>query len=197
MKTVKKSLVALYLDGEFAVYIDSYIINHSGYKLGEEISDEELRNLIYDSDIRRAKRIAFYYLEKRDYSKKELLDKINKDVSYKAAQEIVEYVENLGFIDDKKYAEKYALELFEVKGYAKSRVEFELKTKGIDRDIIEEIVDEISIEPREQIKYLINKKFPNLLESEKAKMRAINTLKRYGHSWEDIKSVLEEIKISF
>ena len=51
----KKGLTALYIDGEYAVSVDTVTLISSGKKAGSEISDEELYELIGNSRINRAK----------------------------------------------------------------------------------------------------------------------------------------------
>ena len=61
----RKSLTQLYLNGEAAVKIDTETFLRSGLKPGDELSDEELHELIQASDARRAREKALYLLEHR------------------------------------------------------------------------------------------------------------------------------------
>ena len=72
----RKSLRALYLDGELAVNIDAQTRLSSRFQVGTEITDEELHELLAASDANRAKEKALYLIAHRDHSKKELVDKI-------------------------------------------------------------------------------------------------------------------------
>ena len=71
----RKSLRALYLDGELAVNIDAQTLLSSRFQVGTEITDEELHELLAASDANRAKEKALYLIAHRDHSKKELVDK--------------------------------------------------------------------------------------------------------------------------
>jgi len=51
----KKSLTALYIDGEYAVSVDTMTFLSTGKKIGSEITDEELYELIEMSKFNRAK----------------------------------------------------------------------------------------------------------------------------------------------
>ena len=66
----RKALSALYIDGEFAMKLDTetLLINH--IKAGVEISDEQLHQLIEDSNNKRAKEKALWLISYRDHSKK-------------------------------------------------------------------------------------------------------------------------------
>ena len=50
----RKMLSALFLDGEFAVNIDTETLLQFRYKIGMDITDEQLHELILASDARRA-----------------------------------------------------------------------------------------------------------------------------------------------
>ena len=82
----RKSLRALYLDGELAVNIDAQTLLSSRFQVGTEITDEELHELLAASDANRAKEKALYLIAHRDHSKKELVDKIRRTASQEAAE---------------------------------------------------------------------------------------------------------------
>ena len=66
----RKSLRALYLDGELAVNIDAQTLLSSRFQVGTEITDEELHELLAASDANRAKEKALYLIAHRDHSKR-------------------------------------------------------------------------------------------------------------------------------
>lgn len=190
----RKSLRALYLDGEFAVNVDAQTLLASRFQLGTEITDEELHELLLASDANRAKEKALYLIAHRDHSKKELVDKIKRTASAEAAQKAADRMEEIGLIDDEDFARRYAAELFHRKGYARKRVEYELSQKGIDPDLIEELADELEPDPLEQINHLIARKYTAALADEKGRRRTIAALQRLGFRWEDIRQALKEFE---
>ena len=72
----KKGLTALYIDGEYAVSVDSLTFAGSVFRVGSEITDEQLYELIRLSDVNRAKEKALYLIEYRPRSRKEVEDKL-------------------------------------------------------------------------------------------------------------------------
>ena len=68
---------------------------------------------------------------------------------------------------------------------------FELSRKGIDKETAEAVLDEIEVDPREQIRAVLAKKYRSLGD-EKTKRRAVAALQRLGYGWDDIKAVLSE-----
>ncbi len=142
----------------------------------------------------KAKERALYLLEYRDYSKKELLDKLKKTNPEEFAQMAIEYLEELGLIDDERFAKKYVHDLVHFKRFFGQRLKYELQRKGIDPVIIEEVLDDLEVEPTDQIAQIINKKYPRALLNEKDRRRAINACRRMGYSWDDIKNTLNNME---
>ena len=188
----RKSLRALYLDGELAVNIDAQTLLSSRFQVGTEITDEELHELLAASDANRAKEKALYLIAHRDHSKKELVDKIRRTASQEAAEKAADRREEIGLIDDRDYARRYASELFQRKYFARKRVEYELKQKGIDPDFIEELLEELEPEPVGQIGALVERKYLRALDDERGRRRTVAALQRLGYRWEDIRRALKE-----
>lgn len=188
----RKQLSALYLDGEYAVSIDTKTLLEQRVDVGSELDDEDLQELISLSDENRAKEKALRLISYRSHSKKELTDKIRRTATDEAAQKAADRMEELGLVNDEDFARRYAEQLLTIKHMSKRAAAMELQRKGIDRDMIEETLGKIEVDPREQITEFLSKKYKNL-DDEKIKRRAIAALRRLGYGWEDIRGVLDEI----
>lgn len=186
----RKMLSALFLDGEFAVNIDTETLLQFRYKIGMDITDEQLHELILASDARRANEKALYLLEHRSHSKKELIEKIQRTTSKEAARSAADRMEELGLVNDEEFAKRYAAELFNRKGFSGRRAQYELLQKGIDKEIIAHVVEELEPNPVEKIKEIIEKKYLRCLQDEKGYRRAVNGLQRLGYRYEDIKQAI-------
>jgi regulatory protein len=190
----RKSLSALFLDGEFAVNLDTEILLKSGYKMGRELDDEQLHELIQASESRRASEKALYLLEHRSHSQKELADKISRVTSREAAEAAAHHMVEIGLVDDEAYARSLAAELLGRKGFSASRVRNELLQKGIDKELAEQIIEETAPDPVEKIMELIHKKYRAKLDDEKGCRRSIAALQRLGYRWGDIRTALNQFK---
>ena len=179
----RKMLSALFLDGEFAVNIDTETLLQFRYKIGMDITDEQLHELILASDARRANEKALYLLEHRSHSKKELIEKIQRTTSKEAARSAADRMEELGLVNDEEFAKRYAAELFNRKGFSGRRAQYE-------KEIIAHVVEELEPNPVEKIKEIIEKKYLRCLQDEKGYRRAVNGLQRLGYRYEDIKQAI-------
>lgn len=186
----RKKLSAVYIDGEYALKIDTETIISSPYSIGSEISDDELKELIEMSGEKRAKEKALWLLSNRDHSKRELETKIRRTEDADAAKKAVERMEELGLVDDEKFAERYADQLINVKHLSVKGAKYKLLEKGIDKNLADEILEELSPDPREHIEILIERKYKNNLNDEKGRRKTVAALQRMGYSWSDIKAVM-------
>lgn len=188
----RKGLVALFLDGEYAVSVDAETFALSGLRPGAELTDERLHELIRGSDARRAREKALSLLEHRAHSQKELTDKVSRFTSREAAAEAVRRLAELGLVDDASYARQLASELFSRKGYAASRVRLELMRRGIGRELAGEAAEQCEPDPAGAIRKIIAKKYARAPGDERSRRRAVAALQRLGYRWDDIRAALGE-----
>ncbi len=186
-------LTQLFLDGERAARVDTETFLRSGLRPGDQVTEERLCQLLQDSDANRAKEKALYLLGYRSHSKKELAEKIARaGVGRQAAQEAADRMEELGLIDDGAYARQYAKELFTRKRYGAMRVRQELLRKGIDGELIEEVLAGYGDGDAAQgnIQAVLEKKYPGWEEDDRQRRRAFAALRRMGYSFEDIRQAM-------
>lgn len=188
----RKGLSAVYIDGEYAMKLDTFALAKSGVKVGSEIDDDRLHEIVIESNLSRAKEKALYLLEYRSRSRNELVEKIKPLYGDDAAEAAADKMVQLGLVDDEKFARDFAEELFHRKKYAPKRVGYELLRKGIDREIIDEVIEELTPDPEEQIRSLLETKFRNKLGDIKSRRKTANALAALGYSYYDINSVLSE-----
>ena len=189
----RRGLTQLFLDGEAAVKLDTQVFLQSGLKPGDQVSDQELFELIQASDARRAQEKALYLLEYRNYSKRELTEKIARTAaSREAAQAAAGRMEELGLIDDRRFGEDYARELFSRKGYGARRAAQELRRKGLDQELVQELVEKYGSPEQsgENIRRVLEKKYPGWREDEKVRRRAFAALQRLGYSYQEVREAM-------
>jgi len=187
----RKSLSAIYIDGEFALKLDTETVLSNRLKVGEEIDDDRLLELIKASDSRRAKEKALWLISYRDHSEGELRQKLSKDYGEEAVNNAVERLMELGLINDEDFAKKYA-ESLSHKHMSQRQIKQKLRLKGIDKDLSEDAVENLCLDEKDEIRALINKKYIRKLSDEADVRRTVAALQRRGFSYSDIKSVINE-----
>ena len=193
----RKGLSALYIDGEFILKLDSETLIVNSFNVGKEIDEDDLVMIKELSDKKRCKEKALWLIQYRDHTRKELFDKLKKDYPEEICDEVCERFIELGLINDRNYASRYASDLINLKKLSKKGAKRKMIEKGIDRDLIDEVLDEIEIDEDDMIKQIIQRKYLNGLDTDKGKQKAINGLMRMGYAYSDIKSALYEILDDF
>jgi regulatory protein len=184
----RKCLTALKLENGEELLLDTEIVIMRDLKPGVSIDDPDA--LLYESDFKRAKSRALWYLSRGDLSEKGLTEKLKTaGFGEKAAQAAVERMAELGLIDDEKYARRL-LESLTMSGASEKEIYFKLKNKGISSDIAKEVLSESETDESEKIKGLLYTKYQNKLETQEGVQKVIASLARKGFSFADIKDAL-------
>lgn len=188
----RRNLCALFLDGE-AVLIDSETLSKSRLQLGDTLTDEQLAALVAASNARRAQEKALYLLARREHAYAELTRKLTTAAGPEAARAAADRMVELGLVDDKRFARQYARELIERRRFTSRRVAYELARRGIDRDLIDQVLEEMAPDPTQQLIALLHARYNPPPADEKGQRRMIAALSRMGYAYADIRSVLRQI----
>jgi regulatory protein len=180
------------IEGEDNIYLHSSIISEFHLKSEMIIPQSALEEIIFQNDFRKAKERALYLLDYRDHSYKELYDKLRRNYSPEICNAVMEKMIEIGVIDDRKYAERYARYLFEVKRAGKYKARAEMLKKGIDKEIVDEFLEEYEEDTQERLKELVEKKYARYLTDEKGVQKVFNALVRYGYNYSDVREVIKE-----
>ena len=194
LKPVKKGLSLVYIDGEYAVKLDTVVLAENGIRTGYQLDDDQLRELIEKSEYKRAKEKALWLLSGKDYSRKQLEFKLRREASENTAEEVCSRMEELGLVNDENYARRLAHDLIYLKKMSPRGAKYKLMEKGIDRELCDEILEEFEVDPVEQIVEIIEKKYADKLDDEKGRRRAYAALQRLGYSSSDIMAALAEFE---
>ncbi|MBQ8084268.1 MAG: regulatory protein RecX [Clostridia bacterium] len=204
-KPGKGEKIHLSLDGEYIATVNADYWFTCGIKNGAEITPEQLDELLTESARRKMMNKALDLLSMRDYSRRELSDKLvtkawekkeQKDMDLgtlkQQASDICDRLEELGLLNEERFARSYVDELIRRKHLSKSGLKTALIQKGVQRDIIETVLEEVEVDPVEQVRELLSTKFKNRdLSDEKQKTRTVNALLRLGYRYSEINAAMD------
>jgi regulatory protein len=184
-------------DGEFLFSLDGETILKEGIKKGMEISEDEAAVLKFKSDYFKAKEKALRLLDRRAHSKAEIIRKVSENYPKEVAVKVAERLEEIGLINDESFARIYFKELSEVKKYGINRIKTEFYKRGIDKEIIELLMEEFYDDaPYKKVLAEIKRRQTDL-SSEKERRRAFNKFLRNGYSYDDIKTAFALLNEDF
>lgn len=192
-KKGKGDKIHISIDGEYRLTVDEMYFSSLYLKDGQEISEEEYSELESTVNIRRAYNCAVSLLSRRDHSENELLKKLCEKGFSAGAEEAIEKLKSGGYVDDERFCRIFASELIRLKGYGRRRVEQELYRKGVSREIIGAVLEEISFDSEKLIS-IIKRKYLTKLTDEKGRKRVVDALMRLGYSYSEIRYALKEIE---
>ena len=206
-KAGKGEKIHLSLDGEYIATVKADYWFTCGIKSGSEVTPELLEELLTESARRKMMNKALDLLSMRDYSRRELSDKLvtkawekkeQKDMDLgslkQQASDICDRLEELGLLNEERFARSYVDELIRRKHLSKSGLKTALIQKGVQRDIIETVLEEVDIDPVEQVRELLATKFKNRdFSDEKQKTRTVNALLRLGYRYGEINAAMDGI----
>lgn len=105
------------------------------------------------------------------------------------AQQLVQELTEKGYLDDREYCCSY-LKAAAAKGYSRSRIQMELRHKGVDETVLREILAEFPADDISSARKVLNKKLRTGGERDYNKLYAF--LMRKGFSGETVRKVLQE-----
>ena len=191
-KKGKQDKIHISVDGEYSFTVDETYFLSMGIYNGKEVDSDELEEIRETVNVRRAYNYAVSLLAHRDHSEKELMEKLSRKGYTDGAEAAIEKLRNSGYVSDERFAKLYVRELRSLKKYGKRRIEQELYRKGIDRDIISEVLDETDFDESELVT-LIERKYSRYLGDEKGIQKTINSLVRMGYGYGEIRDALKTI----
>ena len=195
-KSGRKDKIHIYIDGEYLLTVDEIFWFSCGLVSGDEINEEELTAFEEAAGSRRAFNSALNSLDYRDHSEKEIRAKLLRKHDADYVDEAVEKLIELDLVNDERYAENYARELFERKKFGKMRIKSELRAKGISADIanaaVEELFEEEEPDNVLRIVDIIGKRYYNRMNDEVGRKKVFSALQRMGYSFSDIREAMSE-----
>lgn len=192
----KRGMLALFFDGDFAFSMPPDTFVQTGLTVGDEVDGEQLEELAYLAQEKKAREKAVDLLSYKPYTAKELRFRLlQKFDNEQAVESAVARMRELGYINDTEYARRYAEKLSSQKGFGVRRIRQELMRKGIDSACADEAIGELVLDEDQvlaSIREVIAKKYPQADEDEKVRRRAYAALARRGFSFQDIRRAMEE-----
>ena len=191
VKPQKKRLCQLLFEGGTQMLLDRDTCAEYGLKPGREIGDAELDELRYDSDYRRAKERALWYLDRADRTEKGLYRKLlEAGFDKRASAAVIARLKELGLIDDRRFAENFAARCEEAHVSRRETVR-KLVEKGVPYELAKEVSEECETDEETQIAALIKGKYAKKLSEENGVRKVYAALARKGFSFGAIRNALK------
>ena len=153
------------------------------------------------SEFEKGKQIAYRFLSYRPRSKKEVERKLKeKKISGENIVSIISLLEKNNYLNDREFTLNWIRYRMENRPLGRRSLEYELREKGVDSEIIKDSLDEVytgEFDEYEVAVRLAEKKIASLrkvkTEDNIVKRRLFSYLHRKGFSYDTIERVIENI----
>lgn len=139
---------------------------------------------------------ALKLIEIRDRTEKELRTKMSeKGYDEETIENEISFLKEYGYINDSRYTERFIADAINLKKWGKGRIRTELLRKGIDREILENMLENAFFEVDDDRLYvMMESRFRNCdLSSMKERTRIFNYYMRRGFSPDEIKGAINRL----
>lgn len=203
----KKDRYNIYIDGKFAFGISAELLLTYKLKLSQNLTEDEVKKIQSEETSSKLLDKALNFLSFRPRSEKEVRDFLakkiskNEDISFGEAKEslvaetVIVKLKKYKYLNDKEFSTWWLSSRNRKSPKGRSLTKLELSGKGIDKNLIEDL---ISKGPQERVlaKRAIAKKLKNWhkLETIELKKKVYQYLASRGFTFEVIKETFANLK---
>jgi regulatory protein len=195
-----KDRVNVFIDGKYRFSLDMTQVAELGIKNGAEYTEEELVELENESQFGKLYTRSLEYALIRPRSQRELRDYLYRktrdtrtktgDIKKGVSKELTERVFNRllekGYIDDEKFAKFWVENRNVRKGSSMRKLQMELRGKGVDSAIIEQVLATTERVDTDELQKIIAKKASRYDDIQKLTAYLV----RQGFRYDDVKEAL-------
>lgn len=206
---------SIYIDEVYSFSLSDYQLVSSGLHVGKEFTAEELDTFLQESNFGKAYERALNYVMIRPRSEKEIKEyltrtflypkpkvykmktgetrikkqQVDKEKTIHMIERVISRLHEKGYINDASFAKAWINSRQLTKKSSKRKLEQELMVKGVNSEIIQELLQNRQETEQENLKELIAKK--SRLTKYQDTVKLTQYFLRQGFSYEDIKDALK------
>ena len=192
--------VVVYLDNDEKLFLTYEVFMKNGLRKNDEIPADHFQFLVRENQKYHVKHRAFSYIGRRHHSIFELRTKLRqKKYDKDLIEEIIKDLSANKYLDDLEFSRLFADENIRLKLWGKNKIKGELIKRGVDTEIISEVLNEKFPEGNDvdNALELAEKKYKSLqkrdLEEMKPKQKLYAFLSSKGYDYETSKQAVESM----
>lgn len=184
----------VYLDGKFAFSLENEVVIKEGLQVGQELSDDQSEALANSDRFHRGLNAAVHYLSYRPRSESEVRDRLKRrGFDSDIIETVIAKLKEQGLVDDLAFAQFWKDNRDSFNPRSQWLIKFELKQKGIAREIIDQVID--TVDDNDSAYRAARDKARRLSRSDyqSFRRRLGEYLKRRGFSYGTINHIVEQV----
>ncbi|OGM55999.1 hypothetical protein A3E15_03605 [Candidatus Woesebacteria bacterium RIFCSPHIGHO2_12_FULL_42_9] len=189
--------VNIYLDGKFGFGIDLENYVTLGLKVENELTDEKVKEILKKAEFQKTLEKILKFATLRPRSEREIRGWLKrKKIHESLHKDLFDRLNHLDLVDDRKFTEWWVGQRLEFSPRAKRIIDYELRAKGIKKEVIDEVLSEVKVDEEGVAKTLLEKKSYRWKKIPKLerKKKMTEFLARKGFSWEIIVRAIDHFK---
>ncbi len=188
-----KQRANVYIDGEFAFGVEMLTVMQMGLKTGNEVSQNDLKQAVFQSDVSVAFGKAVDYLARAMKTERQMRTYLSgKGYGEDVVDVVMAKLKDYGYVDDKRYAKLYVEQNCATKG--EIRLKHELTQKGVGKNVVETFCEQDSETSRLNATHLAEK----YMRNKPCDKATLAKLQRYllgrGYNYDVINAVVAVFK---
>ena len=186
-----KGRYSIYVDGKYAFSLSADALLDERLYNGQELDEQQLKAYKKLSQDDKAYGLALAYVMRRMRSRWEITDYFRrKGYDEGLSMQLIDRLENLGQVDDDKFAEAWVRNRRILKPVSRRRLVQELRQKRVADSAIERALAEDEADERTVLRELVERKRRQTKYQDD--MKLMQYLARQGFSYDDIKNALND-----
>ncbi len=190
----KKNRVNIYLDDKFGFGIDLENFVRLGLKVDQEVTEIEIEKIVKKAEFQKTLDKLLRFATLRPRSEREIKDYFRrKKVHESLHSKLFDRLNHLELIDDEKFAKWWIEQRQAFRPKPKRIMNYELRVKGITKEIIEKVLGEEEIDEEKMARGLLEKRAYKWkgFEGFELKQKLSQYLAQKGFSWEIVEKVVK------
>jgi|LSQX01.3.fsa_nt_gb regulatory protein len=188
-------MISIYIDNKYAFSMPKEEYLKLNLYERNELTEEEIKKIREEINITAAKHNGIRMLYSKDRTEFEVRQKlIRQGFDEDTAEGAVMQLKSMGYINDRLYAHKYISDRLKLKPKSKKALMYELQKKGINKEIITEVLDEFEIDESLVAYRITKKRFSKYdISDPLIHRRIVSFLTHRGFSYEIINNVIKQL----
>lgn len=188
--------LSIYLDGRFTLGLNAGIVEELGLRVGQALSAAEVTAIREREELNKAVDKALAFLTSRPRSIREVRDRLKeKEIPPDTIDAVIARLEGWGYIGDEGFARYWIENRGANQPRGKRLLRQELWRKGVERETVDQVLDELDVDEAGGALALARKRFKQLsgYDEQTQRRRLAAFLQRRGYDWPTVKGALDTL----
>ena len=188
---------SIYVNGRFLAGVDGEVVFALGLKVGQQVSEARLAEMLRAETVQRAREAALNLLSYRPRSRNELSRRLAlKGYPEDVVEDALAALARADLVNDERFTRDWVASRLQTRPMGATRIAWELRQKGIAKELVEQAVGSIDTETEYELALgLAQRKIKRAgaESSDDGRRRLASFLRRRGFGWDVISRVIEDL----